>query len=237
MLSGGRVGKRVAARGAYFSRSGNRAGGTPADLGNGGGAGDAPAERGNGGGAGDVPTGQAAPPGPPDRTGEVLAVRGKARPVEDAGDRGRYRGRRAAGRRRCVPADQERREVAIRRRDPARPVPGDVGHSRAGSSDANGSLPVQVTFSAPPAARSPKPTLTPSVPGTWQIIGDSMVFTPRTAFRPVDQGHADRARGPQRGALGGRADPGLAEDGGITPRARSPRSGWPRSSRSLATCR
>ncbi len=53
-----------------------------------------------------------------------------------------------------------------------------------GSSDANGSLPVQVAFSAPPAARSPKPTLTPSVPGTWQIIGDSMVFTPRTAFLP-----------------------------------------------------
>jgi peptidoglycan hydrolase-like protein with peptidoglycan-binding domain len=28
------------------------------------------------------------------------------------------------------------------------------------------------------------PTLTPSVPGTWQIIGDSMVFTPRMAFSP-----------------------------------------------------
>jgi hypothetical protein len=54
----------------------------------------------------------------------------------------------------------------------------------AGSTDANGTLPVDVTFSAPPSARSPKPTLTPSVPGTWQIIGDSMVFTPQTAFRP-----------------------------------------------------
>jgi len=28
------------------------------------------------------------------------------------------------------------------------------------------------------------PTLTPSVPGTWKIIGDSMVFTPKTAISP-----------------------------------------------------
>ncbi|HEX4091121.1 MAG TPA: Ig-like domain-containing protein, partial [Trebonia sp.] len=54
----------------------------------------------------------------------------------------------------------------------------------SGSADANGSLPVRVTFSAPPNGRSPMPTLTPGVPGNWQIIGDSMVFTPRTAFGP-----------------------------------------------------
>jgi hypothetical protein len=54
----------------------------------------------------------------------------------------------------------------------------------SGSTAANGSLPVRVTFSAPPNGRSPWPTLTPSVPGTWQIIGDSMVFTPKTAFGP-----------------------------------------------------
>jgi hypothetical protein len=54
----------------------------------------------------------------------------------------------------------------------------------SGSADANGSLPVRVTFSAPPNGRSPMPTLTPGVPGNWQIIGDSMVFTPKTAFGP-----------------------------------------------------
>jgi hypothetical protein len=53
-----------------------------------------------------------------------------------------------------------------------------------GSKDADGSLPVVVTFSAPPSARSPMPTLTPNAAGTWQIISDSMVFTPRTAFSP-----------------------------------------------------
>jgi hypothetical protein len=54
-----------------------------------------------------------------------------------------------------------------------------------GSKTADGSLPVSVTFSAPPAARSPMPTVRPNVPGSWQIVGNSMVFTPRTPFTPA----------------------------------------------------
>ena len=180
MLSGGRVGKRVAARGAYFSRSGNRVGGTPADLGNGGGAG-----LGNGGGAGEVPTGQAAPPGPPDRTGEVHA--------QFEGRRGRSRTRVIAAVTAVVALLAGGGVYLLTKSGGTSPSGGVTlpGPFRVmsvtpapGSSDANGSLPVQVAFSAPPAARSPMPTLTPSVPGTWQIIGDSMVFTPRTAFLP-----------------------------------------------------
>jgi hypothetical protein len=53
-----------------------------------------------------------------------------------------------------------------------------------GSRNADGSLPVRVTFSAPPAARSPMPAVTPDVPGSWQIVGDSAVFTPTVPFRP-----------------------------------------------------
>jgi hypothetical protein len=53
-----------------------------------------------------------------------------------------------------------------------------------GSRDADGSLPVSVTFSAPPSARSPMPTVTPNVAGSWQIVGNSMVFTPRMPFSP-----------------------------------------------------
>jgi L,D-transpeptidase catalytic domain/Bacterial Ig-like domain len=53
-----------------------------------------------------------------------------------------------------------------------------------GSQHADGSQPVRVTFSAPPAARSPMPTVTPDVPGSWQIVGDAAVFTPTTPFRP-----------------------------------------------------
>jgi len=53
-----------------------------------------------------------------------------------------------------------------------------------GSRHADGSLPVRVTFSAPPAARSPMPTVTPDLPGSWQIVGDAAVFTPTMPFAP-----------------------------------------------------
>jgi hypothetical protein len=56
-----------------------------------------------------------------------------------------------------------------------------------GSTAADGSLPVTVTFSAPPSARSPRPTVTPSVPGSWRTAGDSMVFTPSLPFSPSTQ--------------------------------------------------
>ena len=49
----------------------------------------------------------------------------------------------------------------------------------------NGSQPVTITFSAPLAADSPKPRITPDVDGTWTAAkGGTMVFTPATAFRP-----------------------------------------------------
>jgi L,D-transpeptidase catalytic domain/Bacterial Ig-like domain len=172
VLSGGRVGRRVAARGAYFSRSGNRVGGAPADLGSGGGAGEAPA-------------GQAAPPD---------------RPGGDDGKHARFEGRRGRSKTRVIAAVTA--VVALLAGGGVYLLTNSGGSSpsagvtlpgpfrvmsvtpAAGSTDANGTLPVRVEFSAPPAGRSPKPVLTPSVPGIWQIIGDAMVFTPRTAFSP-----------------------------------------------------
>ncbi len=53
-----------------------------------------------------------------------------------------------------------------------------------GAPRADGSDPVQVTFSAPVAAGSPRPTVTPSVPGRWQSAGDTLVFTPTVPFSP-----------------------------------------------------
>ena len=47
-----------------------------------------------------------------------------------------------------------------------------------------GALPVQVTFSAPVAAGSAQPTLSPSVPGRWQAAGDTLMFTPTVPLRP-----------------------------------------------------
>jgi hypothetical protein len=57
----------------------------------------------------------------------------------------------------------------------------------AGTQKADGSLPVTVTFSAPPSARSPRPIVTPAVAGSWQTVGDAMVFTPALPFSPSSQ--------------------------------------------------
>ena len=56
-----------------------------------------------------------------------------------------------------------------------------------GDRRANGSDPVQVTFSAPVAAGSPQPTLTPNVAGSWQSAGDTLTFTPSVPFSPSTQ--------------------------------------------------
>ena len=48
----------------------------------------------------------------------------------------------------------------------------------------NGAEPVQVAFSAPLAAGSPMPTLSPSVAGSWQSAGHLIVFTPAVPLRP-----------------------------------------------------
>jgi hypothetical protein len=174
VLSGGRVGRRVAARGASVSRSGGRAGGTVTDLG-------------SGGAAGEVPAGQAVTADQPDGSGGVVVSLFEGR-------RGRSKTRLIAAVT-AIAALLAGGGVYLLAKGGGRPSPGGgavlPGPFRvmsvtpmSGSTDADGSLPVQVGFSAPPAARSPMPTLTPSVPGTWQIIGDSMVFTPRTAFSP-----------------------------------------------------
>ncbi len=54
-----------------------------------------------------------------------------------------------------------------------------------GSRQADGSEPIRVTFSAPLAAGSPMPSVTPSVGGSWQRSGDAAVFTPNMPFSPL----------------------------------------------------
>jgi hypothetical protein len=173
VLSGGRVGRRVAARGASFSRIGSRAG-------------EAPAGPGSGGGAGDAPAGQTVAP---DRPGSSAGV---VLPFERR--RVRSKKTRVIAAVTAVVALLAGGAVYLLTKGGGSSAPTAVtlpGPFRvisvtpaSGSADANGSLPVRVTFSAPPNGRSPRPTLTPSVPGNWQIIGDSMVFTPKTAFGP-----------------------------------------------------
>ena len=52
----------------------------------------------------------------------------------------------------------------------------------AGTRGVNGTNPIRVQFSAPLAASSPMPTLSPSVPGHWTIQGNAAVFTPTVGY-------------------------------------------------------
>ena len=46
----------------------------------------------------------------------------------------------------------------------------------------NGTEPLTVTLSAPPASNSPAPTLRPAVAGAWSTVGNSAVFTPASTL-------------------------------------------------------
>lgn len=48
----------------------------------------------------------------------------------------------------------------------------------------NGTEPLTVTLSAPPAPGSPTPTIRPAVAGTWNTVGNSAVFTPASTLMP-----------------------------------------------------
>jgi L,D-transpeptidase-like protein/Big-like domain-containing protein len=52
----------------------------------------------------------------------------------------------------------------------------------AGTTGVNGASPIRVKFSAPLAAHSPMPTLSPSIPGHWAIRGDAAIFTPAVGY-------------------------------------------------------
>jgi hypothetical protein len=49
---------------------------------------------------------------------------------------------------------------------------------------ANGTSPLKVTLSGPPAPDSPPPTLTPAVAGAWSVVGNDEVFTPASTLEP-----------------------------------------------------
>ncbi|MGO9782277.1 MAG: L,D-transpeptidase family protein [Streptosporangiaceae bacterium] len=50
------------------------------------------------------------------------------------------------------------------------------------STSVNGTNPIEVSFSAPLAHDSSLPKLTPAVPGSWEIQGESAIFTPATGY-------------------------------------------------------
>jgi peptidoglycan hydrolase-like protein with peptidoglycan-binding domain len=48
----------------------------------------------------------------------------------------------------------------------------------------DGTLPLRIRLSAPPASFSPRPTLSPAITGTWTTRGDSELFTPASTLDP-----------------------------------------------------
>ena len=81
----------------------------------------------------------------------------------------------------------------------------------SGSHGLNGTNLIEVSFSAPLADGSPLPKLTPAVPGSWQVQGNSATFTPATGFAenttvtlsiPAGSSGARSAAGAKAGAGG-----------------------------------
>jgi peptidoglycan hydrolase-like protein with peptidoglycan-binding domain len=52
----------------------------------------------------------------------------------------------------------------------------------AGAQGVNGADPIRVQFSAPLAASTPMPQLSPHIAGSWQVEGDTAVFTPAVGY-------------------------------------------------------
>ena len=52
----------------------------------------------------------------------------------------------------------------------------------SGAKGVNGALPIKVQFSAPLAANTPMPQLSPHITGSWQVEGDTAVFTPAVGY-------------------------------------------------------
>jgi peptidoglycan hydrolase-like protein with peptidoglycan-binding domain len=52
----------------------------------------------------------------------------------------------------------------------------------AGAKGVNGSAPIKIQFNAPLAANTPMPTLSPHITGSWQVEGDTAVFTPAVGW-------------------------------------------------------
>jgi hypothetical protein len=53
-----------------------------------------------------------------------------------------------------------------------------------GTKQVDGAAPISVSFSDPVASDSPRPTLSPAIPGSWSNNGTTLTFTPTTAIQP-----------------------------------------------------
>jgi hypothetical protein len=66
----------------------------------------------------------------------------------------------------------------------------------AGTSQVDGAGPISVSFSDPVASDSPKPTLSPAIPGSWSNNGTTLTFTPTAPIKPSTKVTVDVPAGP-----------------------------------------
>jgi len=78
----------------------------------------------------------------------------------------------------------------------------------AGATGVNGAAPIRVRFSAPLAANTPMPALWPHVAGSWQVEGDTAVFTPAVGYLQDTRVTLEIPGGPDGMTSAGRARAG-----------------------------
>jgi peptidoglycan hydrolase-like protein with peptidoglycan-binding domain len=82
----------------------------------------------------------------------------------------------------AAPASPAQQAVAARQDRPAVPLQLLSVTPTSGAKGVNGASPIKVQFSAPLAANTPMPTLSPHIAGSWQVEGDNAVFTPTVGY-------------------------------------------------------
>jgi peptidoglycan hydrolase-like protein with peptidoglycan-binding domain len=80
----------------------------------------------------------------------------------------------------------------------------------AGAKGVNGAAPIRVRFSAPLAAGTPMPALSPHIAGRWQVKGDTAAFTPASGYFQDTRVRLKIPGGPDGMIAAGRASAGTA---------------------------
>jgi hypothetical protein len=80
------------------------------------------------------------------------------------------------------PTTAAQEAAAAAKDQPAAPLQELSVSPTAGTKGVNGTDPITVQFSAPLAANSPMPALSPQITGSWQVEGDTAVFTPAVGW-------------------------------------------------------
>jgi peptidoglycan hydrolase-like protein with peptidoglycan-binding domain len=82
----------------------------------------------------------------------------------------------------AAPVTPAQAAAAAKQNQPAIPLQMLSVTPAAGAKGVNGADPIRVQFSAPLAANTPMPTLSPHITGHWQVQGDTAVFTPAVGY-------------------------------------------------------